>query len=233
MAAQSIASRSRPPHRPDTDDVVLSRALEFSNWARNNVRVIVIGAVLAAVVVGGLLYYRMYRADRMERAATEYMQLEQTAAAGNPALAQRELESFATRYEGTPYADEARIALAQLHLQAGRAEEAIAAAQPVAADIGGSPVGSQAALLLGAAQAASGDPEAAIRTYLRVADQANLPFRRIEALSAAALLRSEAGDFAGAAELYARAVRLSDEGSLERSMYEMRMAEAQARAEAS
>src|SRR5690606_6044600 len=134
MAAQSVASRSRPPHRPDTDDALLSRALEFSHWARNNVRVIVIAAVIAVVVVGGLLYYRTYQADRMERAATEYMQLEQTAA-GNPALAQRELESFATRYDGTPYADEARVVLAQIHLQAGRAQEAIAAAQPVAADI--------------------------------------------------------------------------------------------------
>ena len=65
-----------------------------------------------------------------------------------------------------------------------------------------------------------------------MADEAELSFRKVEALGAAALLRIEAGDFAGAAQLYGRAVELTEEGSLERSVYEMRMAETLARAEA-
>lgn len=232
MAAQSVASRSRPPQRPGTDDVMLARAVEFSNWARRNVRIITIAAVVALVVVGALLYYRMDRAQRLERAATEFMQLEQTVSSGNAQLAQRDLQGFATRYSGTPYADEARVALAQIHLQEGRAAEAISTLQPVADDLDGSPVGPQAALLLGAAQAAAGNRDAAVATYLRVADEAELSFRRIEGLSAAALLRIEAGDFAGAAELFGRAVELTEEGSPERSVFEMRMAEALSRAEA-
>lgn len=230
MAAQSIASRSRPPQRPDTDDALMARALEFSAWAKNNVRMIVAGAVVVGLVVSLLAYYWMYRADRMERAAAGFMQLEQTLASGNAQLAQRDLERFAASFDGTPYADEARVALAQIHLQEGRAQEAVAAAQPVAGDIDGSPVGAQAALLVAAAQAAGGDAEAAVQTYLRVAQEPAAGFRRAEALSAAALLRMESGDFAGAAELFGRAAELSEEGTIERAMYEMRTAEAQARA---
>jgi predicted negative regulator of RcsB-dependent stress response len=231
MSAQSLASRSRASQNPGSDDVVLARALAFSAWAKNNIRLIVIGAVIAVVVVGGLLYYRMYQADRLERAATEFMQLEQTLASGNAQLAQRDLERFATRFEGTPYADEARLALARIHLQEGRAAEAIAALQPAADDLG-APVGAQAAMLLAAAQASAGNTEAAIQTYLQIADEAELPFRQTEALTSAALLRSQAGDFAGAAELFGRAAALAEEGSLERSIYEMRQAEAQAKAAA-
>src|SRR5690606_13224048 len=142
----------------------LARAMEFSAWARNNVRVIVVAAVVVLLVVGGLLYYRMYQQDRMERAAAEFMQLEQTLASGNAQLAQRDLERYASRFDGTPYADEARVALAQLHLREGRTAEAIAAAQPVANDLDDSPVGAQAALLMAAAQASSGDTEAAVAT---------------------------------------------------------------------
>lgn len=232
MAAQSVAPRSRQPQRPNSDDVMLARAVEFSNWARKNVRMIAVGATIALLVVGGLLYYRMYQAERMERAASEFMQLEQTVSSGNAQLAQRDLERYANRFSGTPYADEARVALAQIHLQEGRASEAITVIQPIAGDINGSPVGAQAAMLLAAAQLANGNRDAAIQTYLEVADEAELDFRKTEALTAAALLRFEGGDYAGAAELYGRAVELTEEGSLERSIFEMRMAEAVARAEA-
>ncbi len=102
----------------------------------------------------------------------------------------------------------------------------------MADELDDSPVGVQAALLLAAAQASAGNPAEAIATYLRVADGAELGFRRAEALTSAATLRAQAGDFAGAADLYGRAVELTEEGSLERSIYEMRRAEALARAEA-
>lgn len=228
MSAQSVAPRSSAPQNSSTDDAVLARALAFSAWAKNNVRLIVVGAVIALVVVGGLLYYRMYQADRMERAATEYLQLEQTVASGNTQLAQADLERFAARFEGTTYAAEARLTLGRLHLEAGRVPEATAALQPIADEIE-TPLGAQAAMMLAAAQATAGNAAEAIQTYLRVADESELTFRQTEALTAAAALRMQTDDFAGAAELFGRAAALSEEGSLERSIFEMRQAEAQAR----
>lgn len=229
MTAQSVASRSRPPRHNDSEDVVMARAVEFTNWARTNIRLIVVAAVVLAVALSGLVYYRSWRASQIERAATAFMQLEQTVGAGNPALAAQELQRYVATYAGTDYASEARLVLARLQLQQGQAAQAIETLQPLASEVD-TPMGAQAGLLLGAAQQAAGQTEQAIQTYLRVADQAELGFVQTEALSAAALLRMQGNDFAGAAELYARLVELADENSVERALFEMRRAEAEARA---
>ena len=232
MTAQSASSRPRRPARAEPDDVVLARALEFTAWARTNIRLIVAGAVVVALLVGGLLYYRMYRADRMERAATEFMRLEQTVASGNTELAVRDLERYVSRYDGTTYAEEARIALAQLHLQQNRAAEAVTTLEGAADRIDDSAVGPQQALLLAAAQQAAGQTNEAIETYLAVAEEAELDLYRTEALQNAAILRSQAEDYAGAAELYARLLESAEEGSMDHQLFQMRIAEAEARAAA-
>src|SRR5680860_1115330 len=111
MSAQSASRSRRKRNDSEPDDIVLARALQFSQWARKNAIMVIAGAVLAAVLIGGAIYYRMYRQDRQAQAATEYLQLEQTAASGNAALAERDLTSFIARFDGTVYADEARLLL--------------------------------------------------------------------------------------------------------------------------
>lgn len=229
MSAQSIAPRSRPASTVDTDDAMMARAIEFAAWARNNRRLVIGGAVIAALLIGGLLYYRMHQANRMEQAAAEFMQVEQTLGSGNTQLAQRDLQRFVQRFGGTTYALEAQLILGRLLLEEGKPQEAVAQLRPVADDVD-TPLGASAALLLAAAHQAAGDQEAAVNTYLRLADGAELQYQREEALQSAAVLREQAGDFAGAAELYRRLVELSEEGSLPRSIYEMRLAEVTARA---
>jgi predicted negative regulator of RcsB-dependent stress response len=233
MAAQSIASRSRTPRNvSDSDDVFAARAVEFTAWARRNARLIIAAAVVALALILGVVWYRMQQAQTREAAAAEFMRIEQTANSGNAALAIRDLEQFTRRYNGTPYADEARILLGQVHLQAGAPQQAVAALQGVANRVGKSPVGAQAALLLATAQAEAGNPAEAVTTYLRVADNARLEYHRQEALMSAATLREQTGDLAGAAELYRRLRDTAEEGSMQRSFYEMRLAEAEARAQA-
>jgi tetratricopeptide (TPR) repeat protein len=231
MSAQSVAPRSRPTRPVDSDDAVISRALEFSNWARANIRMIVIGAVLVAVVVGGLLWWRYDRAQRLERAAAEFQMVEQQVATGNIPLVQQELARFVTRFSGTPYADEAALLLGQLHLQAGNTQQAIDVLREPAGRIRRGAMGAQAAMLLAAAQQAGGDIAGAEATYLRVANEAEMTFRQQEALNAAAALREEAGNLAGAAELYGRLAQMSEPGSMDRAVFEMRQAEVQAQAE--
>lgn len=231
MSAQPAASRKAGSFN-DSDDAVLGRALELSNWAKTNIRLIVIGTVVLALLVGGLIYYRVYRENREQRAASEFVRIEQTAASGNVALATRDLQSFVNRYEGTAYADEARIALAQSYLSQDSAAKAVAALQGAEDRVEDSPVGPQAALLLAAAQEAAGQREAAIQTYLAVAEAAELKMFRVRALNGAATLRGDAGDHAGAAEIYRRLVELQEEGSLDRQLFEMRLSEAEAAAAA-
>lgn len=207
---------------------MLARALQVAEWARRNVTLIVVGVVAIVALVGGLLWYRADRAQRLDDAAIAFLQVEQAVATGEDAIATRELQLFIQQHGDTPYGDEARVFLAQVHLQAGRSAEAIEALQPVVRRMRDSPVGVQAAILMATAQEVSGDPEAAIQTYLEAAEAADTGFRRQEALGNAALLRQQAGNYAGAAELYSRLVEMTEPGTSDRLMFEMRLAEVEA-----
>jgi len=231
MAAQSLASRSRrAPQGPDSEDVVLARAIEFSQWARRHARVLIVVAVLTAVLLGAFIWYRMYQADRQASAAADFMVLEQTATQVDPAAGVADLQRFIARYDGTTYANEARVVLGQIHLQQGQPQEAVPVLEEASRRIGRSPIGAQAALLLGAAYEQAANPAAAIDSYLRVSRDARFDFERRQGLSAAAALRENTGDFAGAAELYRQLVGMSEEGTMDRSVYEMRLTENEQRA---
>jgi predicted negative regulator of RcsB-dependent stress response len=228
MATQSATPRPRPS--VNDDDVFVTRAIEFSVWAKKNIQLIVgIGIVLLVLVIG-LLWYRADRANKMERAATEFLSLQQMVQVGEPAAAAAELNTYIQRHAGTTYADEARILLGQLHLNTNNAAEAVTALSPFGDRVGRTPLATQGALLLAASQQAAGNAQAAVQTYLRVADRADLPLEQQDALSNAALIRQEAGDYAGAAELYRRLVATAEVGTFERSVFEMRLAEAEAAA---
>lgn len=190
-----------------------------------------IGAVTLVVVVGGGLYYRHYTVSREQDAATELMKLQATVNAGNPQLAARDLEKFVHRYDGTGSAAEAQVALAQLYLQENQASKAVEVLKDAGARIGQSEVGAQAAVLLGAAKQAAGDTAGAVTTYLAVADRAPYAYQKSDALENAAVLRAQSGDYKGSAELYQRLVDSAEKDSPQRQLYEMRLAEAQARAE--
>lgn len=228
MASPSVASRSKQISRAaDTDDVVMARALEFAAWAKRHARMVMIVAGLAAALVGGLIwYYWVHKPQQAARAGTEFMSLERRVDPANPALAERDLRDFARRFDGTAEADQARLLLAKIHLQANAPKKAVPVLQEVDAKYQ-RPLGAQAGLLLGAAQSEAGDREAAIRAYLQVADQAESAYYREEALTSAALLRQQSGNYAGAAELWRRLVEGAEEGSLQRSIFEMRLAEAE------
>lgn len=209
--------------------MLLLRAAEWTDWARRNVRLVIGVTVVALTLLSGLLYYRIQEGQRAEKASTQFAAVQATASSGNAALAQRDLERFISQHSRTSEGSEARIALAQLHMNRGEPRRAIPVLQPLAGDLGRT-LGPQAAMLLGAAQAEAGDRAAAITTYLRVADGSAPGFLRDEALRNAAMLREQAGEYRESAELYRRLVQSAEEGSFERTFYEMRLAEAEGRA---
>lgn len=228
MAAQSVASRTDRHHNVDPDDVVLKRAMEMSDWARRNRRLIMALAAAALVAVAGLLYWRYYQAAREASAGAAFFELQQGAEA-NPAATRTRLASFIAEYSGTHEADEARLLLATLHLNENQARQAVPVLQPLAGD-GGSPMAPQAGILLGDAQAQAGDRNAAIAAYLAAAGEAELDYQKAEALERAAMLREQGNDFKGAIELHRQVVEIYEKGSPERLQAEMRLAEAEGRA---
>jgi predicted negative regulator of RcsB-dependent stress response len=231
MASPSVASsRTRnTTHTVSDDDVVMVRAIQLSEWARRNARIVIGVSAIVIVAVLAYVFYGYQKRQAEERASIAFSRVEQTALSGNATLAQRDLADFIRRFDGTVQADQARLLLAKVHLDGGKAREAVTVLQAV--DEGpGTPVGAQGAMLLGAAQNQAGNRQAAIDSYLRVAEGAELQYQQEEALAEAALLRQQGGDFAGAAELYRRLMGMAEEGSFERSLYEMRLAEAEGRA---
>lgn len=228
MARHPIAHRV--PRSDATDDVVIARLLELSAWARNHTRALTIGLV---ALVGAILiaaYVRNFQATARAAAETRFVAVQQTVASGNTALAIRDLEAFLATHGRTDVADEARILLAQSYLAEGQPQKAIEAIDELASSIGKG-LGTTAALLKAAALEADGRTDEAEALYLRVADRARYDYERMEALEAAARIRMDRGDAAGASELYDRLVALADDGSAEKAVYQMRLAEAKARAQ--
>lgn len=227
MVAQSIASRSRRP-QAEPEDELMGRALEVADWMRKNV--ILIGGVFGVLVLllGGFFWYRADQARREEDAAIAFLTVEQSVLAGDPAVAARELDLYIQRHDGTMHAAEARLLAATVHLQQGQAADAMTALGDLGNDLR-SPLGPQAAMLYGAAQEANGQTAEAIATYMRVGEGAENGFHREEGLAAAARLREQTGDLAGAAALYARLVDEAENPTIS-AMYEMRRAEAEAMA---
>jgi len=210
------------------DDVLVSTVLETSVWAKQNARRLTYGVVVAVVALVLGLYYRNYRAGLRDRAETELSQVRTSALAGNAALAVRDLEAYLARFGGTAAAPEARLLLGKAYLESGESQKAVDLLRDQAGAVG-EPMGVAAAILLAAAQEGLGQPEAAIATYLRVADGAAAEYQRMTALESAARLRLEQGDAAGAVALYDRILGLLPEDSQDRPVIEMRRAEAAAR----
>src|SRR4051794_12393801 len=226
MASPSVARREIRK-AVDPDDAVMMRAAEMAEWTRKNARVVLIAAAVALVLVCGFLYYRSYKSQRSERAAMQFLQVQATLP-NDTTQAIRQLEGFASRLDGTTEAAEARLSAAQLWLLKGQPAKALEDIRPVAD--GGTPVAEQAMGLMGSALSQAGKRQEAIDAYLKLADRTRLAYVKEDALTQAALLREQAGDWRGAAELWGRAASSMEKDSPDRTLVEMHQAEAAAHA---
>ncbi|HET7233965.1 MAG TPA: tetratricopeptide repeat protein [Longimicrobium sp.] len=226
MASPSVARRAPRPE-VNSDDVVMMRAAELAEWARRNARAVIIATVAVLLAVGAALYYQVYKSQRAARAAGAYLQV-QAGLPNDTTQAIRALQTFTSSYPGTSEADEARIAAAQLLMAKGDAARAVETLRPAAKS--GSPVSLQARYALGAALAQAGKRQEAMDTFLEVADDAELGYMKRNALNQAALLREQANDWKGAADLYRQMLEGLDKGTGDRTIVELHLSEAQARA---
>jgi len=226
--ARHTTVRQRPPAADE--DTFVSGVLEATDWTRRHGRTIVIALVAVVVAIAAVLYYRNYRAALEARAASELENVRQIAASGNTQLAARQLNQFVTKYNGTHAGSEGRLLLGQTMLEEGNPQGAIPVVQPLANDLN-DPLGPSAALLLGAAYEAANQIPQAEATYLRVGDKAPMDYQRRDALEDVARLKLQHNDAAGAAALYQRILAAIPDTATGRSVYEMRLAQAQAQAE--
>ena len=198
--------------------------LTFSEWAQKNRSVLTIGVVAAVLGVTALVYYGNYRESLNTAAAAQLEELQQRLEQGDQAGAQADLQLYLERFSGTPFADEARVSLAQITAGMGDPAAAAEVLEPVAGDVG-DPLGAQAAGLLAAISEDAGNLQMAEGLYERLADRAELSFQVHDALADAARVKRDQGDIAGALALYDRLLAEMDEGDPGRGVVEMRRAE--------
>lgn len=211
------------------DDLFVARAFEATSWASRNRQTVIIGAIVAAVAIIGVLYYAHYRDSLRERAATEIVRVRATVQSGNTALAISELEKYLASFSGTPTAEEARLMLGQQYLLSGASDKAITTVEPIADDED-TAEGAQAAFLLAEAYESAKNTDKAEEVFLGIGERAPFLFMKQEALDNVARLRLARGNAPGAVEVLERLVEITPEVNPERDVYELRLAEARAAA---
>ena len=218
-------TRPPKPESPvDQEDAFVAATLEASNWAQKNRPIVTLGVVVLGLGIAAFVYYGRYRDTLHTNAALQLEEMQLRLAADDPAALRSDLELYLDRFSGTPFADEARVTLAQVNTDLGDREGAAEVLRPLAGDVR-DPLGAQAAAMLAAIAEDMGDLQMAEGLYERLADGARLGFQRRDALASAARLRHAQGDPAGALTHYDRLLAEMDEMDPGRGVVEMRRAE--------
>jgi len=164
---------------------------------------VILAALAAVVLVGGLIYYRDYRRNLSARAATQLAQLEvRLGSASNAQEAVSRIQEFLSRFGGTASADEARLLLGRIQLNQGKPSEALDALDPLSDRPLDTPTGYAAARIRANAYAAAGKRDEAISLLDRAARSARFPFQRHRAAADQAELLVLAGRYDSAASIY-------------------------------
>ena len=102
---------------------------------RTNSRAAIIAVVGIATVAGGIALYSRSKATEAVRAEQALFEAQRAVGAGNLAQAQTELQKVATRYDGTPSANQANMVLAQVLYDQGKYAEGLAVLAKVENDV--------------------------------------------------------------------------------------------------
>lgn len=226
MANKKGTSPSRTPSRPQgtADDAFSARVLEFVAWTRRNSQVAIIGGIAIVLLIGGTIYYLNQRSQQFGEAATQLEMVQQVAMTSPVPEAVSELESYLVRFGGTPYGIEARLLLAELHLDDENPEAAIEALLETAPSYGNS-LELQATSLLAAAYEEAERWDDAEQIYLELMERGEFTFQRREAGEGLARVLLAQGDSAAAAEAFRDLIALEEPDSPLRTYFEMRLAE--------
>lgn len=221
-------SRKSRENQPNEDDAFVAGVFELSTWAKANSQVLILFAVAVGLMIAGSLYYVNYRERMTTMAVQELEAIQALVAGGQDDAAKTRLAQYLERFDGSPLEPEARMHLADLHLQTGDAGLAVSVLEGSDAQAS-DPLGPQVLVMRARALEEMGRLDEAEALYLRVGEGAELEFQRREALEDAARIRMMLGNPAGAAELYRRLLE-GMENDADRGRIEMRLAEAETRA---
>ncbi len=227
-------SKRHPNQRPssgthhDGDDAFVAGVLDLSTWAKTNQNLMTLGGIVVLIVFLGGWYWMNFNRNLEDRALMELEQIQQTLSFGDIETGKVSLSQFIEQFGGTAAAPEASLILAQLYLETGQPAQAIQALDNSRISRT-DPLGPQAFILRARAFESQGQLAEAEITYLEVAEAAELPFQRIQALADAARMRMDQGNDTGAITIFDEILAQMELSDPARGEYEMRRAEMQAR----
>ena len=220
--------RVRHTQQASPDDAFLEKTVAAGNWIRAHQNMVLVSLVVVAVAFGAVFYFRaqdrsvtaMAR-DQLEVAHGLLIQEDEEGAKAS-------LVEIVERYGGTVHGSEARLLLGELYLRAGETDQALVVLEPLG-ESPDSPLELQAAVLLAVALEQAGEAMEAERLYLDFAEKADLAYQNRQGLEAAARLRADREDLAGAAELYRAILATYEENDPGRDVFVMRLQEMETR----
>lgn len=200
--SKSMATKAKK-EPVNTEDRVMEGVVTAADWAERNRHLVTLGTIAVIAILFAGWAYLDYRSKIAERAAVRLDEIRMTSQAGAPIEQVRgDLTEYVIQFGGTPFADEARLYLAQLDLRGNDFDAAIERLQPAADLSTRTPVAFRAAETIAAAHEMAGRPEEAIEWYERIVRQAVFEFQRQDALGEQARILARTGDLARSETIY-------------------------------
>lgn len=225
--AKSMAREKRPQDL-DTEDHVTERVIEAAAWAETHRRAVMVGGIALVAVVAAAFYYQDYKQKLVERASVRLQEIQIAAQSGDVETIRSELGVFIDQFSGTPYANQARVALGDLELRRDSLGRAVQALEPVA-DLGGdNPLSFTAMEMIAAAYEQGGDPDQAIQWWGRLGSAARFDYQRHVAMAEQARLHTMAGRYSEAESLYDQLAKEAADDPTGQQIYRVRLGEVRA-----
>ncbi len=210
------------------EDRFVATSLQLLTWAQRHTRALVLGLGAVAILVFGVRYYFNFQRQVRQAASTQMRALRSGIQVTSADELADQARAYLIQYGSSPYAQEARVLLAENLLLANRASEAIEPARRATVDMAKDVLSVRAGFLLAAAHEEVGDTSSAISVYEQIGRSARSRIAKSRGLEGAARLQAARGDRDGAASLYEELVKLTPEDAPARAFYEMRVAELRA-----
>lgn len=190
-----------PQQTIETDS---AKTQSISEWLQVHTRAVWIGAAVVVVAAAGYWFYMRSAEIKRLNAERILIQAKQSLAAGNPALAQTDLQRVAARYTGTPAGSQAAMILAQLEYDQGKYAEGIKVLEPYQTSSAAGPNVAAVWSLTADGQLALGKAADAASSYQKAAEATSLPGERSMYLAKAGRSYMSAGKVAEARTIWER-----------------------------
>ena len=168
-------------------------------WVQEHWRSIMGGALVIAALAGGVALYERNEAQKAARGERALLDAQRAALSGNLPLAQSDLEKVRVRYGGTPAADRAAVALAQVLYDQGKYADGVNVLQTVT---GSKTVAASAEALLATGLEEQNKPKEAAEHYRKAASASTFEVDKANFMASAARAYARGGDTAAAKSIW-------------------------------